>query len=283
MVTSHNVDAPLDQLIARAREQGLQVRQKHTQTSVGHTAGAKGIPTGKSPHSVAVSPDDRRLYTTNFASGTVSVIDVEGMAIVETIDAVEGPYGVAANPSGHGLHVAGPGFKRLVYIDFDSGPTQINLHRAPYGVAVSPDGGRVYLTLALEDSVLVTDQFGMEEFAEIRGIDFPTGVAVAPDESLLYVTHYFAGKVSVVDLAQKAVTATISVGPNSYGAALSPYGERLYVAHFGSDSVSVIDTTKLTVTDTIPAASPRGVAVNHDATRLYVTNFFGDSVTVIEL
>lgn len=147
MATSHNVDAPLDQLIARAREQGLQVRQKPTETSVAPAAGAKGIPTGKSPHSVAVSPDDRRLYTTNFASGTVSVIDVEGMAIVDTIDAIEGPYGVAANPDGHTLHVAGPSSKTLVHIDLDTGiPTQSGFGRAPYGLALSPDGARVYLT-----------------------------------------------------------------------------------------------------------------------------------------
>jgi YVTN family beta-propeller protein len=144
------------------------------------------------------------------------------------------------------------------------------------------DGARVYLTLALQDSVLVTDHFAMENFAEIHGITFPTGVAVAPDESLLYATDYFAGKVSVVDLAQKTVTATIPVGPDPYGAALSPYGDRLYVAHFGSDSV--IDTTNLTVICTIPVPDgPRGVAVNHGGTRLYVTNFFADSVTVIEL
>jgi YVTN family beta-propeller protein len=209
------------------------------------------------------------------------VIDLEGMAIVDTIVAVEGPYGVAVSHNGRAVHVASPGSKRLVRVELDTGhETHYSLGRAPYGVAAG--GGLFYWTLALEDSVLVTDRFFME-YTEIRDINFPTGVAVAPDKSLLYATNYFAGTVSVVDLARETVTATVPVGPDPYGVALSHQGNRLYVAHFGSDLVSVIDTSKLTVTDTIPVASPRGIAVNYDGTRLYVTNFFADSVTVIEL
>ncbi|MFG2848959.1 beta-propeller fold lactonase family protein [Kitasatospora sp. NPDC048296] len=275
MVASDIADAPLDRLIALAQEKGLRVS----------AVGAKRIPTGKSPHSVAVNPDGTRLFTTDFKSGTVSVIDIGRAIVVETIQAVEGPYGLAANPNGRVLHVAAPDSEMLVRIDILGGiPTHSGFGHAPYGVAVSPDGDRVYLTLALEDSVLVTDQFAKARFSEIHGIAFPTGVAVTSDENLLYATNYFADTVSVVDIAGEKVIATVPVGQGPYGVALSPAGDRLYVAHFPFDSVSVIDTTDRTVTRTIPVSDgPRGVAVSPDGTRLYVTNFFADTVTVIEL
>src|SRR4030095_15240729 len=36
------------------------------------------IPVGREPHGVAVLPDDSEAFVTNSASGTVSVIDLEG-------------------------------------------------------------------------------------------------------------------------------------------------------------------------------------------------------------
>ncbi|KAB1984193.1 YncE family protein [Streptomyces triticiradicis] len=88
-----------------------------------------------------------------------------------------------------------------VHIDLDTGSsTRSHFGRAPCGLALSPDGARVHLTLALEDSALVTDHFAMENFTEIHGITFPTGVAVTPDESFLCATNYFADSVTVIEL-----------------------------------------------------------------------------------
>ncbi|RPF30116.1 YVTN family beta-propeller protein [Streptomyces sp. Ag109_G2-6] len=287
MTTSDVTDAPLDRLIARAQEEGLQVSRVPAERPPSSAADlkVKRIPAGQSPHSVAVSPDGTRLYVTNFQAGTVSVIDTLREVILEAIHVVEGPYGVAANPDGRTLHVASPGSKTLVMLDLSNGFHQgSGISRAPYGVAVSPKGGPLYLTLAQEDSILVTDHFGKGPNTRIPGVRFPTGVAV--DETLLYVTNFFAGTVSVVDLSRDSVVDTIPVSTGPYGVAVSHNGDRLYVAHFGSssDSVSVIDTSSRKVVDTIPVADgPRGVAVNQDGTRLYVTNFFADTVSLIDL
>ncbi|MFF4760820.1 beta-propeller fold lactonase family protein [Streptomyces sp. NPDC001292] len=284
MTTHHGTDVPMDRLFARAEEKGLHGRRVSAEAPPPAASVPKRLPAGQSPHSLAVSADETRLYVTNFQPGTVSVVDISSETVIATTHATEGPYGVALSPTGRRLHVAGPSRNALVDIQLPQLlSTDSHFGHSPYGVAAGADA-RVYLTLALEDSVLVTDAFAKPVFAVIQRIDFPTGVAVSPDETRLYVTNYFSDSVSVVDLSSETVIDTIPLSEGPYGVAVSRDGARLYVAHFPFDSVSVIDTSSLAVIDTIPVADgPRGVAVNQDGTRLYVTNFFANSVSVISL
>jgi YVTN family beta-propeller protein len=71
----------------------------------------------------------------------------------------------------------------------------------PYGVAVSPDGSKVYVTNTLLN-------------------------ATGP-----------RGNVSVIDTATNMVTATILVGSYPTGVAVTPDGKKVYVANLNSANV----------------------------------------------
>ncbi len=93
----------------------------------------------------------------------------------------------------------------------------------PTGVAVSPDGSKVYVT----NNVSTVSPFGT---------------------------------VSVIDAATNTVSATISVGFLPEGVAVSPDGSKVYVANNssfnpGTGTVSVIDTATNTVSATIPVGN----------------------------
>ncbi|MGW3815308.1 hypothetical protein [Streptomyces sp. NPDC005046] len=284
-------DLPLERLFARAREKGLRDSSAPAEAVQEAAPEVKKIPVGVRPHSVAVSPDGTRLYVTNFGDGSVSVIDPYREAVVATHQVGESPYGVAVSPDGTDLYVAatGPGTVTQCSISGDDLVQDGSILSAddhskrPYGMAVGPDGS-VYVTLALSDTVLVTDRF-LKNPTSIPDVDFPVGVVVSKDNARLYATNYFSKSVSVIDVSGKAVVATIPVGNEPYGVAMSPDGTRLYVAHFpGTGSVSVIDVSGQAVVATIPVGnSPRGVAVSPDGTRLYLTNFFADSLSVVTL
>ena len=130
------------------------------------------------------------------------------------------------------------------------------------GVAVSPDGGKVYVT---GDDVSVIDTASNTVIATIQVGGFPEGVAVSPDGSKVYVANFYycgtggtPGCVSVIDTASNTVIATIiPVGVRNYleGVAVSPDGSKVYVANSGANSVSVIATASNTVTATIPVGN----------------------------
>src|SRR5215468_1913818 len=122
---------------------------------------------------------------------------------------------------------------------------------APYGVAVNPDGNRVYVTNASagpgNSNLSVIDTATKMVIAKIPVGRQPLGVAVTRDGRRVYVANANSGSVSVIDTATNAVAATIPVGVGPYGVAVSPDGSTVYVTNTLLNStgprgnVSVID------------------------------------------
>jgi len=152
----------------------------------------------------------------------------------------------------------------------------------PVGVAVSPDGSRVYVANQEGGSVSVINTSNNTVVATVTGLLGPVGVAVSPDGSRVYVTNNGAGSVSVINTSNNTVVATVTVGVFPVGVAVSPDGSRVYVANIGGNSVSVINTSNNTVVATVTVGiGATGVAVSPDGSRVYVPNVGGGSVSVI--
>lgn len=116
------------------------------------------------------------------------------------------------------------------------------------GLAVSPDGARLYAAGSLRDT-LTSRVFGRLWVINITSI----GTGTDP------------------------VVASVSVGDAPFGVAVSPKHERVFVANSGSNTVSVIDTGTLTDVRGSPfpvGLGPHGVAVTPDGARAYVVNRF---------
>jgi uncharacterized protein (TIGR03437 family) len=160
-------------------------------------------PTSSQP--IALSADDWLLAVANPDNDSVSIFDVRG---------------------GANTRVA-----------------QVTVGVEPNGVAVSPDGSRVYVANTVSGTVTV----------------------LAADR----INSLYGGAV-----------ATIAVGTEPYALALTPSGRKLYVANARSNSVSVIDTGTNQVIKTIAdvGPEPRGIAITNNggedsAETVFVTQF----------
>jgi YVTN family beta-propeller protein len=187
-------------------------------------------------------PTVQRVYVTNTANSTVSVINV---------NTATGSYTVAAT---------------------------VPVGTLPAGVAVSPDGTKVYVAAWGTNGVSVintaTDTVSGSPIAVGAN---PFGVAISPDGAKLYVSNYTSNSVSVINTAGTAsVTATVAVGANPFGIALSPDASLLYAAN-GPDTVSVINTKTNTVINTLtidstPENNWHSVASSPDGRQIYVSD-----------
>ena len=122
----------------------------------------------------------------------------------------------------------------------------------PFGVVVSPDKSRIYISCGGSETVTVVD---------------------AP--RLLRYAHAHPGS-SAQDLAASAnyVVTRIRVGHNPRGLALSPDGRKLLVANRLDDTISVIDTASNRVASTIPLAGPKTVStLRHGEQTFYSARF----------
>ena len=145
-----------------------------------------------------VSP---RAYVANSVDNTVTVIDTATNAVVATIPVSTGPF----------------------------------------GVAVTPDGTRAYVT---------------------NGSSPPSPPTLSSTSVDIRELIQNLPGVSVIDTATNTVIATIPVGLVPFGVAITPDGTRAYVTNEDSNTVSVIDIATNTVVATIPVGvAPSGIAI----------------------
>lgn len=158
----------------------------------------------------------------------------------------------------------------------------------PNGIAVTPDGQRVLVTIRGASSgavVMIDTNTNM-----VVGSPIPTdgpvlnGIAIAPNGQRAYVANSINNSVSVIDIQSNMVIGTpIPVGTTPDGIAVSPDGTRVYVANGGSDNVSAIDTaTNMVIGSPIAVGDdPRAIVFTPDGSRAYVVNVGSDNVSVI--
>lgn len=191
------------------------------------------------PQEVAVSPDSRTLYVTNWNPSTVSVVSAVTSAVTATIKVGTHPVGVAVLPGGGLAYVANQG-----------------AGAGPGTMSVIDTAGRPHVTKTI---ALGTG-------------NGPWEVEPSPGNRA-YVTNSGGHTVSVIDTATNRVTGSITVGLAPYGVAVNPATARAYVTNSASQDLSVISTTGDRVIAAVRGLHyPTGVAVSPDGARIYVAN-----------
>jgi serine/threonine-protein kinase len=119
------------------------------------------IPVGRSPHSIAPSPDGSRVAVVNYDGNTVSMIDTKTNQVTATIPVGQGPQSVAYAPDGRHLYTANVNDGSVSVIDAatDRVTTAVPVGGSPTSIAPAPDGRLAYVTL-LDESRLATISIG---------------------------------------------------------------------------------------------------------------------------
>jgi len=209
-----------------------------------------------------------------------------GMVVAPPVCAREqgeylGPCDLVASENGKILYVANADAKQIAFLDVLSGKVSrsIGVPGEPTGMALSPDGAKLYVTCAAAQStVLVMDAASGEVEGTIGIGHTAMGPAVTPDGKQLYVCNRFDNEVSVIDLEANKELTRVPTTREPVAAAVARDGKLVLVAnHLPADRadgydvaavVTAIDTeTHRATTIRLPngAHGLRGVCVSpHD-------------------
>jgi YVTN family beta-propeller protein len=153
---------------------------------------------------------------------------------------------------------------------------------APIGVAITPDGTKVFVANHTSSNVSVIETTGHTVIATVTVGAGPNGVAITPDGTAAYVTNEATGNVTVINTSSYAIVATVAVGTHPQSVAILPNGTQAYVANNTSDNVTVINTSTYAIVATVTVGNnPTSVAASLDGTKVYVANAGDNTVSVI--
>ena len=198
----------------------------------------------------------------------VAIADVQGRfgADYMTVPRNSVPAGLAFDRVGANLYVALNRLNAVGRLDISAGTVvaTVPVGVAPFGVAITPDGSRLF----------VTNWGGRRP-----GLGEPSAVSAGTQTLIDERGIASSGTVSVIDVSSFQAIAEIPVGLHPNGIRISPDGSLAAVANANSDSVTLLNTRSLEVIDTIalPAfpegyagSSPTAVAFSPTGEWLYV-------------
>ena len=118
------------------------------------------------------------------------------------------------------------------------------VYQSPYGVVMSADGSRLFVSHHTAGVVSVVDPAARKVVQTIPVGPAPTGLALSPDGATLYVADGDDGSVALVDVKAGRVAGKMEAGRSAFGLTLSADGSRLYVCDQFLNRVCVVDTAK---------------------------------------
>jgi YVTN family beta-propeller protein len=234
------------------------------------------------------SPDGRRIYLSN-VNGSIKVFTVSRDGSVAPSHSLplppanaprrkaEIPSGLALTPDGSRLYVCGNLSNRLLELDTATGKTV-----RTFDVGAAP-----------YDVVLVGKKAFVSNWAGRRpGAGDLVGPAGRGTEVRVDAVRHIAseGSVSIVPLEGASQPSELLTGLHASGLAVSPDRKYVVCANAGSDHLSVIDVAAEAVVETIWAkskpsdlfgASPNSLAFDSEGKRLYVANGTQNAIAVI--
>jgi uncharacterized repeat protein (TIGR01451 family) len=264
------------------------------------------------PIGVAITPDTKFLYVVDESCGgldipgSVSVIDTATFLVVATIPVEHCPQEVVISPDGSRAYVTnrfspGKNAPSLSVIDtstktviadlgLPADPFFHSTRYTPSGLAITPDGKKLYIGLETAVSVLdsstntIIGTIGPDFEPPLKGCGVVDQLAVTPDGAQLYVAA--CQNLFVFNTSNNA--AVFSLPPSLIctvaGLAIAPDGKHAYVADSECGSVFVIDTATHAQTSfsigNNPGDTPNFMAVGPDSSRLYITTGNGTVAAV---
>jgi YVTN family beta-propeller protein len=193
-----------------------------------------------------LSPDGTYLYVatsrlsphTQYALGSLTVIDTAKHAVVDSIPMPLSPDTVTVTPDGSRVLVTHYDTNSISAIDIERRRvTAVYLPDAPLSAVVTPDGSGVYAICAQS---LVAVSFPSRIAEMIPAGRMPRRMQFSPDGGRACFTDLASSSIAVLDAITNSVIAAIELDGHPEVLTLSRNGQWLYVADYWAGVLSAI-------------------------------------------
>ena len=250
----------------------------------------KRIATGKQPHHLYLTPDEKSVIVANALSDTLTFIDPKTAEVQRVIPGILDPYQLRFSPDMKWFVTAA---NRLNHIDIyrwdGSNVTlvkRVGTAKTPSHLWIDSKSTTVYSTMQDSNELIALDLATQTIKWRTPTGSIPADVYGSADDKLILVGLTGSDGVEVYDVSGKQPqrTRVIKTAAGAHAFRALGDGRHVLVSNRVANSISKIDLQTLTVVDNFPApGGPDCLEVSRDGKLIYVTSRWARKLTVIDV
>lgn len=247
------------------------------------------IPTGKEPHHLYLTPDEKSLIVANAGGDSLTFVDPRTGEVQRTVRGTLDPYHLRFSPDMKWFVTAA---NRLNHVDvyrWDGSTPQL-IKRIPTGKTPSHlwiDGksSTVWASMQDSDEIVAIDLATQTVKSRTKVGPMPADVFLTPDDKFLLVGLTGDKVVEVYDVSGEApkLVKRIPTGAGAHAFRSAGDKRHVFVSNRVANTISKIDHRSLTVVDEYPAPSgPDCMDLSPDGRFIYVASRWARKLSVID-
>ncbi len=252
------------------------------------------IPTGKEPHHLYLTPDEKSLIVANALSDSLTLIDPRTGEVQRTITKIPDPYHLRFSPDMKWFVTAA---NRLDHVDIYRWQPEdaamplklagrVRAARTPSHLSIDSRSTTVYASMQDSDELMAIDLATQQPKWKISIGKLPADVYLTPDDRLLLVGLTGDEYVEVYDVTQPApkLVKRIQTGAGAHAFRSRGDGRHLFVSNRVANTISMIDIQTLSVVASYPApGGPDCIDVLADGKTLLVSSRWARKLSFIDI
>ena len=248
------------------------------------------IATGKQPHHLYMTPDEKSVIVANALSDSLTFIDPKTAEIQRTVRGVLDPYHLRFSPDMKWFVTAA---NRLNHIDIfrwdGSNMTlakRVSTGKTPSHLWIDSKSSTVYSTMQDSDELIALDLKTQAIKWRIKTGPMPADLFGTADDKRILVALTGSDAVEVYDVSgsQPARSKVIKTGLGAHAFRALGDGRHVLVSNRVANSISKIDLQTLEVVGRFAVpGGPDCMEVTRDGKQLFVSSRWARKLTVIEL
>lgn len=247
------------------------------------------IPTGKEPHHMYLTPDEKSLVIANALSDSLLFVDPKTAEVQRTVHGILDPYQLRFSPDMKWFVTAA---NRLNHVDIykwdGANPTlvkRISTGKTPSHLWIDSKSSTVYSTMQDSDELVAIDLPTQTLKWRSKTGAMPADVFGTPDDKFLLIGLTGGEGVEVYDVAGATpkLVKTIPTGKGAHAFRGAGDKRHVFVSNRVADTISKIDYQNMTLVESYPAPSgPDCMDVTPDGNFIYVASRWAKKLTVID-
>ena len=250
----------------------------------------KMIPTGKEPHHLYMTPDERSVIVANAGGDSLTFIDPKTAEVQRVIKGTLDPYQLRFSPDMKWFVTVG---NRLNHIDiYQWSGEELKLvkrvpsSKTPSHLWIDSKSTVVYATMQDSDELIAMDLPTQKIKWRVKTGSTPADVFGTSDDKFLLVGLTGAREVQVFDVSKEPaqLVKTILTGEGAHAFRALGDGRHVFVSNRVANTISKIDLQTLSVVSQFNApGGPDCMEVSADMKTLMVSSRWIKKVSIIDL